>query len=244
PEQVERIFASIGDQIAAIIVEPVAGNMNCVPGTRTFLNTLRTVCNKYESILIFDEVISGFRVALGGAQSLYKIKPDLTVLGKVIGGGMPVGAFGGLKKIMDHLAPDGPVYQAGTLSGNPVAMSAGLATLKLISVPGFFEKLSVKTKMLADGLRDTAGKAGIPFTTNTMGGMFGLFFSGEKKITTLGQLMNYNQHHFRKFFHGMLRNGIYLAPSAYEAGFVSSKHTVGDINQTVRIAYKVMKELE
>jgi len=244
PEQVERIFSRMGEQIAAIIVEPVAGNMNCVPGTRAFLSTLRRVCNKYQSVLIFDEVMSGFRVALGGAQSIYNIKPDLTVLGKVIGGGMPVGAFGGLARIMDLLAPDGPVYQAGTLSGNPVAMSAGLTTLRLISRPGFFKQLSAKTKMLTEELQDVADQAAIPFTTNTMGGMFGLFFSGAKRITTFGQVMGCNQDHFRKFFHGMLRNGIYLAPSAYEAGFVSSKHTVMDINKTVRIAYKILKELK
>jgi len=244
PKQVERIFSRMGKQIAAIIVEPVAGNMNCVPATRVFLNTLRTVCNRYRSVLIFDEVMSGFRVALGGAQSVYNIKPDLTVLGKVIGGGMPVGAFGGPARIMDHLAPDGPVYQAGTLSGNPVAMSAGLTTLRLISGPGFFEKLSARTKMLTDGLQDAADKAAVPFTTNTMGGMFGLFFTEEKHITTFGQVMRCNLNHFRHFFHGMLRNGIYLAPSAYEAGFVSSKHTVTDINTTIRIAYNIMKELQ
>ena len=244
PEQVERIFARIGAQIAAIIVEPVAGNMNCVPGTQIFLHTLRTVCNKYQSVLIFDEVMSGFRVALGGAQSIYNIKPDLTVLGKVIGGGMPVGAFGGSAKIMDQLAPDGPVYQAGTLSGNPVAMAAGLATLDLIAKPGFFNKLSVKAKKLMAGLQDAADNADIPFTTNAIGGMFGLFFTGEKQIVTFNQVMSCDQERFRRFFHGMLRKGVYLAPSAYEAGFVSSKHSVADINATARIASQIMKNLK
>ena len=243
PEQVERIFARIGTRIAAIIVEPVAGNMNCVPGTQSFLNTLRTVCNKYQSILIFDEVMSGFRVALGGAQSIYNIKPDLTVLGKVIGGGMPVGAFGGLTRIMNHLAPDGPVYQAGTLSGNPVAMSAGLTTLKLISKPGFFKTLSAKTGMLMDGLQDAANKAGVPFTTNAIGGMFGMFFTGKGRVTTFDQVLSCDRLRFTKFFHGMLRNGIYLAPSAYEAGFISSKHSIADINTTISIAYNIMKKL-
>ena len=245
PEQVRRLFDEIGEQIAAIIVEPVAGNMNCVPGTQTFLDTLRSCCDKYASVLIFDEVMSGFRVALGGAQSLYKIKPDLTVLGKVIGGGMPVGAFGGKEKIMAHLAPDGPVYQAGTLSGNPVAMAAGLTTLKLIAKPGFFKKLSGITKMLVTGLQDAADKTDIPFTTNYIGGMFGLFFTtGEKQITTFAQVMSCDQGRFRKFFHGMLRHGIYLAPSAYETGFVSSKHTRTDIITTIRVASTVMKELQ
>jgi len=244
PAQVTRVFAEMGDQIAAIIVEPVAGNMNCVPGTKVFLETLRSCCDKHASILIFDEVMSGFRVALGGAQSIYKIKPDLTILGKVIGGGMPVGAFGGKAEIMDYLAPDGPVYQAGTLSGNPVAMAAGLATLKLISKPGFFKKLSAMTKMLVDGLQDAADKTNIPFTTNTSGGMFGLFFTNEKQITIFDQVMTCNQERFRKFFHGMLKQGVYLAPSAFEAGFVSGKHTRADINTTVGIAFNVMKDLQ
>ena len=243
PGQVEQVFTATGDQIAAIIVEPVAGNMNCVPGSREFLNMLRKVCYQYQSILIFDEVMSGFRVALGGAQSIYKIKPDLTVLGKVIGGGMPVGAFGGKAKIMDHIAPDGPVYQAGTLSGNPVAMAAGLTTLNLISKPGFFKKLSANTKMLVHGLQAKADKAGIPFTTNHVGGMFGIFFSKDKKITSFKQVMNCNQEHFKKFFHGMLNKGIYLAPSAFEAGFVSSALTKKDIEKTIDAAFEVMKTL-
>jgi glutamate-1-semialdehyde 2,1-aminomutase len=242
-EQVEKVFSEIGEQIAAIIVEPVAGNMNCVPGTQTFLDTLRNVCDQYQSVLIFDEVMSGFRVALGGAQSIYNIKPGLTVLGKVIGGGMPVGAFGGLAKIMDYIAPDGPVYQAGTLSGNPVAMAAGLTTLNLISQPGFFDELSDKTKILLTGLQKSANSENVPFTTNTAGGMFGLFFSNEKTITTFEQVMSGDKDRFNKFFHGMLEKGIYLAPSAFEAGFVSSAHTLLDIEQTVKYASDIMKKL-
>jgi glutamate-1-semialdehyde 2,1-aminomutase len=242
-EQIEKIFPEIGEQIAAIIVEPVAGNMNCVPGTQKFLDTLRAVSGKYQCVLIFDEVMSGFRVALGGAQSIYNIKPDLTVLGKVIGGGMPVGAFGGHAEIMDYIAPDGPVYQAGTLSGNPVAMAAGLTTLNLISQPGFFDELSDKTIMLTSGLQKAAESANVPFTTNAAGGMFGLFFSSEKSITTFEQVMSCDKGRFNQFFHGMLDRGIYLAPSAFEAGFVSSAHTLLDIEQTVKHASDIMKKL-
>ena len=244
PEQVEPIFKEIGDKIAAIIVEPVAGNMNCVLGTQEFLNTLRDVCDQYQTVLIFDEVMSGFRVALGGAQSIYKIKPDLTVLGKVIGGGMPVGAFGGKAKIMDQIAPDGPVYQAGTLSGNPVAMAAGLTTLNLISQSGFFETLTARTRELTDGLQKKADAAGISFTTNAAGGMFGLFFSKGKQIATFEQVMACDQDRFRKFFHGMLEKGIYLAPSAYEAGFVSSAHSRADIETTLNAAEVVLKKIK
>jgi len=241
--QVEQVFDEVGDQIAAIIVEPIAGNMNCIPATQNFLDTLRNVCTKYESILIFDEVMSGFRVALGGAQSIYNITPDLTVLGKVIGGGMPVGAFGGKAEIMDYIAPDGPVYQAGTLSGNPVTLSAGLTTLNLISEPGFFDKLSNKTKELVDGLKYCADKTGIPFTTNQVGGMFGYFFSGDKKITSYDQVMKCDQNKFKKFFHGMLNKGIYLAPSPFEAGFVSSAHNDSDIDKTINNAEYVLREI-
>jgi glutamate-1-semialdehyde 2,1-aminomutase len=243
PEQVKNIFSEIGEQIAAIIVEPVAGNMNCVPATQDFLDTLRTVCDKYQSVLIFDEVMSGFRVTLGGAQSIYNIKPDLTVLGKVIGGGMPVGAFGGRTQIMDHIAPDGPVYQAGTLSGNPVAMTAGLTTLNLISRPGFFEELSNKTAKLTAGLQKAADAAEIPFTTNAVGGMFGLFFSKEKQISNFDQVMACNKESFNKFFHGMLDKGIFFAPSAFEAGFISSAHTRQDIDTTIKVADEVLKSL-
>ncbi len=242
-DQVEAIFNEIGEHIAAIIVEPIAGNMNCVPGTQDFLNTLRKVCDEYQSILIFDEVMSGFRVALGGAQSIYKIAPDLTVLGKVIGGGMPVGAFGGKENIMNHIAPDGPVYQAGTLSGNPVAMSAGLTTLNLISALNFFDELTETTLSLLRGLQAITDAAGIPFTSNSVGGMFGLFFSEEKAVSSFEQVMNCNQEHFKKFFHGMLENGIYLAPSPFEAGFVSKAHTNKDIEDTITAASDVIKKL-
>jgi len=243
PAQVEAVFSDIGDQIACVIVEPVAGNMNCVPGTQDFLDHLQKSCREYNSVLIFDEVMSGFRVALGGAQSIYKIKPDLTILGKVIGGGMPVGAFGGRAEIMDYLAPDGPVYQAGTLSGNPVAMAAGLATLEEIEKPGFFKALTQTTATLLHGLSEAADDAGIDFTTNHAGGMFGLFFSDEQRINTFAQVMACNQEHFKKFFHGMLTEGIYLAPSAFEAGFVSSAHTVEHNNKTIEAARKVMKTI-
>ena len=244
PEQVTSAFTEFGGQIAAIIVEPVAGNMNCIPGKQEFLDTLRKLCDQFESVLIFDEVMSGFRVALGGAQSIYNIKPDVTILGKVIGGGMPVGAFGGHKEIMDYLAPDGPVYQAGTLSGNPVAMTAGLTTLNLVSTLGFFENLTDTTETLINGFQKAADKANIPFTTNMMGGMFGLFFSDEKDITLFHQAMNCNQDHFRKFFHGMLAKGIYLAPSAFEAGFVSSAHSIEDIEKTITATQEVMQTLK
>ena len=243
PAQIDKIFADSGDQIAAVIVEPVAGNMNCVPGNVEFLNTLRKACDQYGSVLIFDEVMSGFRVALAGAQSIYKITPDLTVLGKVIGGGMPVGAFGGKEEIMNQIAPDGPVYQAGTLSGNPVAMVAGLTTLNLISATNFFTELSETTNALVDGLKGKAGEAGIPFTTNAVGGMFGLFFSEAESITSFTQVMNCNQERFTKFFHGMLEKGIYLAPSSFEAGFVSKAHSNKDIEKTINDAGEVMKGL-
>jgi glutamate-1-semialdehyde 2,1-aminomutase len=242
-EQLEELFKEIGDQIAAIIVEPIAGNMNCIPGTQEFLETLRRVCDQHQSVLIFDEVMSGFRVALGGAQSIYNIAPDLTVLGKVIGGGMPVGAFGGREDIMDHIAPDGPVYQAGTLSGNPVAMSAGLTTLNLISAPGFFEKLTETTNTLVNGLQEVADASGIPFTTNAVGGMFGLFFSEAESVTSFEQVMNCNQERFNTFFHDMLEKGVYLAPSSFEAGFVSSAHSKNDIEDTITIAEQVFSKL-
>jgi len=230
------VFSEIGDQIAGIIVEPVAGNMNCVPPVPGFLETLREVCDCYQSVLIFDEVMSGFRVGLSGAQGYYKIKPDLTTLGKIIGGGLPVGAFGGARRIMEKLAPLGPVYQAGTLSGCPVAMAAGLKTLELIAQPGFYQALTDKAEKLTSGLKDRARKAGIHFTTNSVGGMFGLFFSSEEKITTFAQVMQCDQDRFKRFFHAMLDQGVYLAPSAFEAGFVSAAHTDEDIDKTVRIA--------
>ena len=232
-EAVEKLFDDCGDQIACIIVEPVAGNMNCVLPIDGFLQGLRSITQRHESLLIFDEVMTGFRVALGGAQELFNVSPDLTTLGKIIGGGMPVGAFGGAKKIMDHLAPNGPVYQAGTLSGNPIAMTAGIVTLNLIQENGFYEELTKKTKQLAQGLVMRANEQGIPLSVNCAGGMFGFFFTGEKKVTTFEQVSNCNLDHFNQFFQTMLDHGVYLAPSAYEAGFVSAAHTIDDINMTL-----------
>ncbi len=242
-ESVKEAFAQLGEQIACIIVEPVAGNMNCIPPVPGFLQGLRDVCDEYDSVLIFDEVMTGFRVALGGAQQLYDVKPDLTTLGKVIGGGMPVGAFGGKREIMQKIAPTGPIYQAGTLSGNPVAMAAGLKTLELISEPGFYTSLSGKTQQLVKGMQKKADAAKIPFTTNTVGGMFGFFFSEEKEITSFAQVSACNIERFQKFYHGMLENGVYLAPSAYETGFVSSAHTDSDIEETLAAAEKVFADL-
>jgi glutamate-1-semialdehyde 2,1-aminomutase len=242
-EQVRRVFAEQGEQIAAVIVEPVAGNMNCVLPEPGFLEGLREVCDKYDSVLIFDEVMTGFRVALGGAQAVYNIRPDLTLLGKVIGGGMPVGAFGGRADIMDHLAPDGPVYQAGTLSGNPVAMTAGLATLTQIADLDFYVRLSATTRKLAHGLRESAREAGIPLTTNELGGMFGYFFTEIPQVTRFEQVMGCDIERFKHFFHGMLAEGVYLAPSAFEAGFVSSAHDDAIIDRTLSAADKVMKTL-
>jgi glutamate-1-semialdehyde 2,1-aminomutase len=242
-EQVKQTFAEIGEQIACIIVEPVAGNMNCIPPEPGFLETLRAVCVQYGSVLIFDEVMTGFRVSLQGAQGLYGIKPDLTTLGKIIGGGLPVGAFGGSRKIMEYLAPLGPVYQAGTLSGCPVAMAAGLKTLELITQPGFYDALTAKTTRLLQGLQAAADQAGVPFTTNQVGGMFGLFFSQEKTISRFSQVMACDVDRFKQFFHAMLDKGVYLAPSAFEAGFVSAAHTDEDLRVTVEGATEVLATL-
>jgi glutamate-1-semialdehyde 2,1-aminomutase len=241
--QVRAAFEQHGKQIACIIVEPVAGNMNCVPPLPGFHAGLRELCDHYGSVLIFDEVMTGFRVALGGAQAHYHIKPDITTLGKVIGGGMPVGAFGGKRAIMEKIAPLGPVYQAGTLSGNPVAMAAGLKTLELIQQPGFFANLTTMTERLMQGLRDVAKQAGIPFTTNQVGGMFGIFFTDAPQVSTFAQVSACNVERFKQFFHGMLNEGIYLAPSAFEAGFVSSAHTQADIEQTIAAAQRVLQKL-
>jgi len=235
-DAVTQLLKKNGDSIACIIVEPVAGNMNCIPPEEGFLETLRNLCDKYSIVLIFDEVMSGFRVALGGAQERYGVKPDLTTLGKVIGGGMPVGAFGGRADIMAQLAPEGPVYQAGTLSGNPLAMAAGLSTLELVSQPDFYSQLEQRTRQLLDGLKQIASDANIPFSCNQVGGMFGLFFSEEQNISRFDQVMNCDQDRFKQFFHLMLEQGIYLAPSAFEAGFVSAAHTEQDIKQTLAAA--------
>ena len=241
--QVRELFAAMGSQIACIIVEPVAGNMNCIPPEKGFLECLREVCDESGAVLIFDEVMTGFRVGLKGAQGYYNIQPDLTTLGKVIGGGMPVGAFGGKREIMQKIAPTGPVYQAGTLSGNPVAMAAGLAMLDAVSKPGFYEALTQKTEKLMAGFRSAAQEAGIPFTTNQVGGMFGFFFSDEKNISRFAQVTRCDIARFQKFYHLMLQEGVYLAPSAYEAGFVSAAHGDAELEQTIAAARKVMKNL-
>jgi len=242
-DQVRETFSHIGHQIACIIVEPVAGNMNCIPPVPGFLQGLREVCDEYESVLVFDEVMTGFRVSLGGAQGYYGVTPDLTTLGKVIGGGLPVGAFGGKREIMEQIAPLGPIYQAGTLSGNPVSMAAGLATLNLISQPGFHDNLSQIAVKLVDGLSEVARSAGIPLTTNQVGGMFGFFFSDEESITSFNQVTKCNVDRFKLFFHGMLEQGVYLAPSAYETGFVSSAHDDEAISKTLDAAEKVLSGL-
>ncbi len=240
---VKETFASLGEKIACIIVEPVAGNVNCIPPVSGFLEGLRQVCDQYGSVLIFDEVMTGFRVGLQGAQGLYNIKPDLTTLGKIIGGGMPVGAFGGSRKIMEFLAPLGPVYQAGTLSGNPVAMAAGLKTLELISAEGFYQNLAAKTRQLLIGLEDAAAQAGIGFTSNQAGGMFGIFFSDIKNISGYAEVMQCDQDRFKRFFHAMLTRGVYLAPSAYEAAFMSQAHSDADIAETIAAAAESFKLL-
>ena len=235
-EKVEELFKQHGHKIACIIVEPVAGNMNCVPPLPGFLESLRKTTSASGSLLIFDEVMTGFRVALGGAQSIYNIDPDLTTLGKVIGGGIPVGAFGGKKEYMDLLAPLGPVYQAGTLSGNPLAVSAGLVMLKEVSQPGFYEKLTEKTSVLLQGLQERADDAGIAFSTNQVGAMFGCFFSNEKNISTFEQVMQCDVERFKQYFHSMLDQGVYLAPSAFEVGFLSSAHNDKEIQLTLDAA--------
>ena len=235
-DQVRDLFARHGDTIACIIVEPVAGNMNCILPRPGFLEGLREVCDAHGAVLIFDEVMTGFRVALGGVQGVYGVRPDLTTLGKVIGGGMPVGAFGGRRDIMQRIAPLGPVYQAGTLSGNPVAMTAGLKTLELIAAPGFFDALGAKTERLLGGLLGAAARAGVPVTENHLGGMFGLFFTDQPKVTDFAGSTACDQERFRAFFHLMLEQGVYLAPSAFEAGFVSAAHGDADIDATVAAA--------
>jgi glutamate-1-semialdehyde 2,1-aminomutase len=243
-EQVRECFAQFGDQIACIIVEPVVGNMNCVPPVPGFLECLREVCNQYHSVLIFDEVMTGFRVSHTGAQGHYGVNADIITLGKVIGGGMPVGAFGGRRDIMQMIAPSGPVYQAGTLSGNPVAMAAGLKTLELLEQPGFYDNLCARTTQLVTGLQKIADEAGIPFTTNHIGSMFGFFFTSEKKVTNFNQVMACDIPRFNKFFHGMLARGVYLAPASYEAGFMSGAHTDEDIKSTLAIAAEVFASLK
>jgi glutamate-1-semialdehyde 2,1-aminomutase len=242
-DAVARCLADRGGEIAAIIVEPVTGNMNCIPPVAGYLEGLRALCDEHGCLLIFDEVMTGFRVALDGAQGLFGITPDLSTFGKVIGGGMPVGAFGGKRKYMELVAPSGPVYQAGTLSGNPVAMAAGLANLELISRPGFFDTLAARTMSLVDGIAAAAADAGVPLHTNQVGGMFGLFFTEAETVVNFAEVEGCDVGAFKAFFHGMLKRGVYLAPSAFEAGFVSSAHSEEHIDATVAAAREAFAEL-
>jgi glutamate-1-semialdehyde 2,1-aminomutase len=242
-DQVRAAFREIGAEIACVIVEPVAGNMNCVPPAPGFLQALREECDRAGAVLIFDEVMTGFRVALGGAQQLYGVRPDLTTLGKIIGGGMPVGAFGGRRDIMEQLAPLGPVYQAGTLSGNPVAMAAGLATLELVAAPGFHKHLNETTDLLVQRLAGAAASSGVKLATNHVCGMFGLFFTDERRVDSFAKVMACDVERFKRFFHRMLEEGVYFAPSAFEAGFVSAAHSPGDIDATIAAAMKTFASL-
>jgi glutamate-1-semialdehyde 2,1-aminomutase len=243
-EAVKTMLADVGQEVACIIVEPVAGNMNCVPPAPGFLQGLREACDEHGVVLIFDEVMTGFRVALGGAQAYYGVTPDLSTFGKIIGGGMPVGCFGGKREIMSHIAPLGPVYQAGTLSGNPLAMAAGLTTLRLISRPGFHDELSAFTTRLLEGLQQRADAAGIPFVTTQAGGMFGLYFSDAKEIVTFQDVMTSDANRFKQFFHLMLEGGVYLAPSAFEAGFTSIAHGDAELQLTLDTAEKAFAQLK
>ncbi len=242
-EQVTTVFDEVGEQLAAVIVEPVAGNMNCVPPKPGFLGGLRNLCDQYNTVLIFDEVMTGFRVAAAGAQALYSVTPDLTTLGKVVGGGLPVGAFGGRAEIMAHLAPQGAVYQAGTLSGNPLAMAAGIATVQQVLEVGFYERLGERLDRLIEGLRSVASDTDIPLTTNHVGTMFGLFFTEADTVSSFADVMACDTVRFGRFFHGMLEEGIYLAPSAFEAGFISSAHRNSEIDRTLESARGVLKTL-
>ena len=243
-DSVKQAFEQYPNDIACLIIEPVAGNMNCIPPKAGFLQGVRELCDQYGAVFIIDEVMTGFRVALGGAQSYYGVKPDLTTLGKIIGGGMPVGAFGGKKEIMEFIAPTGPVYQAGTLSGNPIAMAAGLACLTELSKAGNEEKLAAQTKTLAEGLKALADKHGVPFTVQYVGGMFGLFFTEQQEITDFQSVMKCDAAKFNRFFHLMLEQGVYLAPSAFEAGFMSLAHTDADIQATLEAADRAFAQLK
>ena len=242
--QVEACFKKYNKQIACVIVEPIAGNMNCVIPDKSFLRKIRTLCNKNNSILIFDEVMTGFRVAKGGAQQFFDVQPDITTLGKIVGGGLPVGIFGGKKKYMNQLMPDGPIYHAGTLSGNPVAMAAGITTIDLICKKNFHINLEKKTKKLMVGLKNAANKYNIDLQINYSGGMFGFFFTKKKKVKNFEDVSNCNQILFEKFFKLMLKKGIYFAPSSYEAGFLSIKHSAKDIDYTINCAENVFKYLK
>jgi len=243
-ELVEDLFSKMGEEIGWIIVEPIAGNMNCIPPNEGFLQGLRKICDEYGTVLIFDEVMTGFRVALGGAQEVYDVVPDLTALGKIIGGGLPVAAFGGKREIMSQIAPLGPVYQAGTLSGNPLSMASGIAMLNALeSDKSFYEKLGRRAFDLVEGIVSEAKSYNIPMTYNYVGGMFGLFFSSEEKVSNFSQASSCNIELFKKFFNGMLKKGIYLAPSAYEAGFLSIAHSDEDITKTIETASSVFSSL-
>ncbi len=242
-ENVKAAFAEVGNEVACIIVEPVAGNMNCIPPVEGFLEGLREVCDQYGTVLIFDEVMTGFRVARGGAQELYNVNADLVTLGKIIGGGMPVGAFGGKREIMEQIAPLGPVYQAGTLSGNPLAMRAGLAMLNAMKREGLYEELSAKTEYLTEGMRAVAAKHGVALSTVSVGGMFGIFFTDKERVTSFAEATTCDLEAFKKFFHLMLDEGVYLAPSAYEAGFVSAAHTEADLDNTIAAAERAFAKL-
>lgn len=241
-ESVKQAFIEHGDDIACIIVEPVAGNMNCIPPVPGFLEGLRTICDEYGAVLIFDEVMTGFRVSLGGAQERFNVKPDLTCLGKVIGGGMPVGAFGGKREILTHIAPTGPVYQAGTLSGNPIAMAAGLCALTQLKADGFYDSIFKNTQAIADGFQQMADKHGIKLSTNVAGSMFGVFFTSEK-VTNYQQAISVNQAQFNQFYHNMLNEGVYMAPASFEAGFVSKMHTNDVVDATVTAADKAFAKI-
>tara|TARA_R110002049_G_scaffold73329_4_gene189585 strand:- start:2898 stop:4166 length:1269 start_codon:yes stop_codon:yes gene_type:complete len=242
-DALRTVFADIGEQVACVIVEPIAGNMNMVPPVDGFHTALRELCTASGSLLIFDEVMTGFRVAKGGAQERLGIVPDLTTLGKIVGGGMPAAAFGGRADVMASIAPDGPVYQAGTLSGNPVAMAAGLATLEKIDAPGFYEALGARTRQLVDGLASAAEQSGIPLAVECAGGMFGFVFTADGPVRHFEQVAAADTERFKRFFHGMLDNGVYLAPSAFEAGFVSAAHGDAEIEQTLAAARKVFATL-
>ncbi len=242
-DALEQMMKAHGDDVAAIIVEPIAGNMNMILPQDGYLQGLRDLCDKYGSVLIFDEVMTGFRVALGGAQEVYGITPDLTTFGKVIGGGLPVGAFGGRQDIMSHIAPLGPVYQAGTLSGNPVAMTAGSVMLDIISANGFYDDLAIKTQNLVDGLQSIANNNNIAFRTVNVGGMFGMYFTDAQDIHNFDDLKKCDEERFKKFFHSMLEQGVYLAPSAFEAGFVSSTHDEVTLSKTLKAATFAFSEL-
>lgn len=243
-DSVKELFSQHPQDIACIILEPVAGNMNCIPPVAGFLEGLRELCDQFGALLIIDEVMTGFRVSKSGAQGHYGVTPDLTTLGKVIGGGMPVGAFGGKKEVMQYIAPTGPVYQAGTLSGNPIAMTAGLAQLETLSEPGLYEELAAKTKRIAEGFKAAADKHGIPMAINYVGGMFGFFFTDEEKITGFEQVTKCNMEQFRAFYHGMLDEGIYLAPSAFEAGFLSMAHGEQELQATLDAADRVLARMK